>query len=189
MPMMSQSERLPLLVDVDGVINVSPSHGEASDDGLVAHTVQAVNGISYRLLIHPGVGELLLSLTDIYELAWCTTWKNANQCISPLLGLPQDLRCVPMPTSLRETAASTTCSAKVPYIRRWATDHGVESLAWIDDDIQVMDTRVLMTDFSRQRRHPMASAPALLDALALKIPPERGLGADHIQRLREWADG
>lgn len=181
--------RVPLLLDVDGVLNVSAATpGEARQRGLVEHRAVAETGTAYRLLIDPAVGKLLLSLTDIFELVWCTTWENANEAISPLLGLPLDLRRVPIPGSWGHVALHEGWSAKVPYIRRWAHEHGIARLAWVDDDTDPRDSRVLVTDFSRQHHHVLAHDPPLLDALALGVRPERGLQEQHIKQLREWAE-
>lgn len=181
-------DRIPLLVDVDGVINVIGAGVDGIlDRGLVPHDAMAETGVTYRLLIDPKVGELLLGLTDLYELVWCTTWKNANAVISPLLGLPTDLRRVPLPGSWEDVTPNEGWSAKVPYIRRWAAGVGVERLAWIDDDTEPQDTRALCESFAHKPSNPMVSDPPLSDVLALYIAPDRGLEWHHIQRLREWA--
>lgn len=181
--------RVPLLVDVDGVLNVIGAGVDGIlDRGLVPHDAVAETGDSYRLLIDPSVGERLLSLTDIFELVWCTTWGNANEAISPLVGLPTNLRRVPIPGAWSHVTLSTNWSAKVPFIRSWAADNGVDRLAWIDDDTGPMDTRALCTAFDRELGHVMAGYPPLLDALALHIPPHRGLEQHHVDQLREWCE-
>jgi hypothetical protein len=106
-----------------------------------------------------------------------TTWKNANDAIAPLVGLPTGLRRVPIPGSWSHVTLHEGWSAKVPYIRWWAAEHGILRLAWVDDEVELTDARVLMTDYSLQHLHLMRSDPPLLDVLALRIPPERGLEA------------
>ncbi len=180
--------RIPLLVDVDGVVNVlGPGSGQIRKRGLVRHNATAETGVTYRLFVDPRVGRRLLGLADVFELVWCTTWSNANEAISPLVGLPTDLRQVPTPGSWHGVEIHTGWAPKVPYIRRWAAEHGVTRLAWVDDDASERDSTVLTTAYPAG--HPLACNPPLQDALAFHVPPRTGLLPEHFDALRVWAQG
>lgn len=93
-------EPVPLLLDVDGVLSVSAATpGEARQRGLFEHRAVAETA---PLTACSSTRESATSCqpsTDVFELAWCTTWKNTNKAISPLIGLATDLRRVPIPGS------------------------------------------------------------------------------------------
>lgn len=165
-----------LLIDVDEVLNVWP--GPTRPDGeWQVHSVANEFDQVFTLHLNPVHGDWLNGLADVFDLAWCTTWwEVANERISPRLGLPTDLPCVPLPDQ-RYADVPVTIAWKTPHVHHWARGR---ALAWIDDDITPRDQDVLMT--------PTRDGPAVSNALAIPIPLGVGLLWEHIERLRHWAE-
>lgn len=178
-----------LLLDVDGVLNVlsrssllavllDRDPGDVSSPERVSeHRVAADDGTVYTLRLRPEYGGWLRALRDTYELVWATTWgRIANERISPLLGLPDDLDVVPMPDAwgAQHEAGPEVCR-KVPWIREWADRRGVEVLAWIDDETEDGD------------RHALTEGTSVRAALPLRADPFTGLDRDHLEALSAWA--
>jgi hypothetical protein len=181
----------PLLLDVDGVLNVFPRSGllamllgrepePGAAPNLEEHRAAAEDGTVYTLRIRPEYGGWLRSLAETYELVWSTTWgPTANERISPLLGLPGDLDVVPMPGVWmpHHEPVEPSVSRKAPWIREWAELHGVERLAWLDDEIEDGDPRALT-----------AAGTPVVAALTLPVDPFEGLARRHLEALAAWAD-
>lgn len=185
------SEKAPLLLDVDGVINrLFVGVDEILDEGLVAHDATADDGQTYRLHVDPALGDWLSSLTSMFEFVWCTTWRNANEAISPILGLPQDLRQVPLPRHW--TDVPLNLHRKTGPVRRWAAENGLRRLAWIDDEfIGDADADALLDDWSDAVMHSkwqrdFIETPPLEDVLLLRCKPSLGITPSHIDILHEW---
>lgn len=124
-----------------------------------------------------------MALTDLYELTWCTTWwPVANERIAPLLGLPQDLPCVPLPTTWSEVPVAF--SAKTAHVRRYASGRPI---AWVDDDVDERDMQALTRAISPADTSVLAGTQPCRAALALNCDPDIGLTIEHAIRLREWA--
>ena len=112
-----------ILLDVDGVVNVSASSAVRSHrcfhDGWRQPKVQ-VSGYPYRVFHNPAIGPLIRGLAQETgaELAWATMWGNwANISISPLLGLPQDLPVSPAAGGLpRKASAVVPWTAGRPFV-------------------------------------------------------------------------
>lgn len=186
-----EGARPALLLDVDGVLNVFPRSEllalllgrdpDTEPTGRVeVHQVAAEDGTVYTLRIRPEYGGWLRTLAVAYELVWATTWgATANTRISPLLGIPDDLEVVPMPDAwtTRHEVLLEGVSRKVPWIREWATARGIETLAWVDDEIDVGDGWALTAG-----RSPVRAA------LPLPADPFRGLTSRHVDVLTAWAD-
>jgi hypothetical protein len=148
-PMDRSGKPKPLLyLDVDGVLNpVRP----APAAGFTVHSM-----LGTRVLICPRHGRWLRELSEVYELAWATTWlERANDYISPLLGLPE-LPVVPVQQSLRGTGGPIPRSDWFPILRH----SGGRPFAWIDD---LIPNRLLRADAARA------------DRLLLPVDPGDGL--------------
>jgi hypothetical protein len=187
--------KIPLLMDVDGCINVlgagareilPPSLGGR---GLEPHDAVAENGFPYRLHIDPACREWLRDLANEFELVWATTWRNANEVISPLLGLPTDLRQVWFPREWFDVPWDLC--RKTPFVRRWAAENGVTELAWFDDEITDSDEFALERDWSRiapvrgWHQH-FTDTPPLQRALCLTLDGGVGLRPEGIDLIRQW---
>lgn len=165
-----------LLIDVDGVLNVSPSQ-HRPDGAWTEHVVEDRNGIPYRLHLNQIHGEWLDGLTDAFALVWCTTWTRiASATIGPLIGLPAGLPYVPLGDPRYSDHQVGVCW-KTPLVHFWLEGR---SAAWIDDDITTRDSDGLVTPAGPEG----IRSPA---ALALQIDPNVGLLTEHVETLRAWA--
>lgn len=150
-----------LLVDVDGVLNVFyASHRQDLEE----HTA-----LKYTIYTSPKFGEWLLSLTDLYDLVWATTWEDdANKWISPLVGLPSDLPVIHMGSKNFDNFGTW----KLPNIQKYVGEY--QAFAWLDDDLwEDADNWVK----SREGK-----------GLLIRVNPMTGLTERHIEMLREWAN-
>jgi hypothetical protein len=175
--------RVPLLLDVDGVINVfGAGVPEILDRGLAACDATAHDGRTYRLHVAPETPGLIVELAESFEIVWCTTWRNANDVIAPLLGLPGDLRQVRFPTQWHDVAFGLC--RKTPLVLDWAQEHGVRRLAWLDDEISEFDSDAVRNGL-QSSRGSLTTKP-LDDVLLVPCDPGIGLTRDHVDRLRAW---
>lgn len=116
--------------------------------------------------IDPGDGGRLLGLGC--PLVWATSWEDeANEVISPLLGLPR-LPVVVWPDS-DDGAVHWKTAAICAYARGGP-------FVWLDDEVGDAERRWVAG------RHP---APALVH----RVDPAVGLTADDFDCVRRWVDG
>ncbi|MGH3301050.1 MAG: hypothetical protein ACRDOK_05045 [Streptosporangiaceae bacterium] len=150
-----------LLVDVDGVLN--PWLAERCPAGY--HQYDFFPG--ERVLLSPGHGELLTSLTPAYELVWATAWEHrANLLISPVLALPE-LPVIEFPLDGRDLFFR-----KLPAV---IDAVGERPCAWIDDEHQPDHYA-----WAKQRAVP---------TLLMDIDPAVGLTGGVVAILADWAAG
>lgn len=171
-----------LLIDVDGVLN--PLGEPLERPGFTAHEITDEYGKTFLVRLNPEHGEWLLSLTDVYDLAWATTWwEVVDERIAPLVGLPSGLPKVPLPRPTREW--KERCAYKTPHVRRW--DDG-RPLAWLDDQFLWRDNDydVLTCGEDKWTRLTKGS-PAVEDALLLDVNELHGLQPQQIEQARVWA--
>ncbi|MER5556310.1 HAD domain-containing protein [Streptomyces sp. NPDC002793] len=161
-----------LLIDVDGPLNpyAALSRREVPP-GYRRHLMRPTGwtaGAGLPVLLNPDHGDELLALTDRYELAWASTWKNeANEWIAPRLGLP------PLPYIDWPDMQGTTGNGTY-----WKTRHVVDHadgrpFAWVDDEISELDTAWVAA------HHPGR-------ALLRRIDPWVGLTRTDFDALAEW---
>ena len=125
----------------------------------------AANPLLGRL--NPQHGQWLAKLPC--DLVWATTWiADANEVISPLLGLP-DLPVVDWPDT-DDQPAHPRLHWKTPALVAWADQR---PFVWIDDEITDTDRRWV------QAHHP---GPALLHS----VDPRRGLTPTDYTAIRAW---
>jgi hypothetical protein len=150
-----------LLVDVDGVLNPwDTEHAPAGYDEY--HFFHGE-----RVLLSPGHGELLTSLTPAYELVWATAWEHrANRLISPVLALPE-LPVIEFPLDGRDLFFR-----KLPAVIDAVGDR---PCAWIDDE--------------HQPDHYTWAEERAAATLLIDIDPSVGLTRDVIATLADWAAG
>ena len=170
-----------LLIDIDGVLN--PLGEPLERPGFTAHEITDERGKTFLLRLNPEHGDWLLGLTDVFDLAWCTTWwEVVDERIASLVGLPTGLPAVPLPRPTREWKHRV--DYKAPHVRRFAAGR---SVAWIDDDLSWLenDYRLL-----RDSWHGLTEGvPPVEDALLFQANPFVGLVPWHIEEARAWAEG
>ncbi len=137
---------------MDGVLNpVCPRPGS----GYTRHLL-----LRSEVLLSPAHGAWLRELSEVYELAWASTWEAwANQCIAPLLGIPA------LPWVACGGANSGAPEGDFAPIMRHAAGR---PFAWVDD---LIPPRLL-------RRYADRS-----DVLLLPVEPGQGLRRRHVDRL------
>lgn len=160
---MSEHRKPWLLIDIDGVLNPDWSNSQAKSRGVrVWHATSG--GSRFRMLLNPEHGKWLLAMTDVFRLAWCTTWQHeANGAIRQRLGLPE------LPV-VEFDFASEDGPTKVPGIARFVGD---APFCWLDDDLYPIDHQ-LLADIPSPHK-------------VIEVPPWTGLGADHLEQARRWA--
>lgn len=159
----SRSRRPLLFIDIDGVLNRLVHHlSHAQKDYVAREVFNRRLGRTFTLFMDPADGPRLLSLTDVVDLAWGTTWEDeANESIGPWLGLPE------LPVAVREPGEL----AKAAGVMREAGDR---PFAWLDDDLGHMRTDLLA-------EHPQPTLP-------IHVDPITGLTDAHIRQVRQWAE-
>ncbi len=155
-------EKPLLLIDVDGVISLFGFDPADPPPG----RFEMVDGIAHFL--SASAGEHLRALAGDFELVWCTGWEEkANEYLPFALGLPGPLPHVVFDPCERPASAHWKLAAIDAGL------DGARPLAWIDD---AHDERC--HDWALARR-----APTLL----VSTDPSVGVTAEHVARLRAWA--
>jgi len=125
-----------------------------------------VDGVAH--CIGDACGQLVMQLTERFEVVWATGWEEkANEYLPYLLGLESELPVL----SFDGRAAWGTAHWKLDAIEEYAGDRPA---AWVDDNINEE-----CEAWARSRQ-----APTLL----LPTDPAEGIGEAHVQRLIAWAD-
>jgi hypothetical protein len=162
-----------LLLDVDGPLNpyrMSPR--QATSRGYTLHRL-TVDDTTRPVLLNRSHGAALLSLTEMLDLAWATTWgQHANQLISPLLGLPEHLPVIEWPTRSGVPKSSHRGCWKTPYIASWV---GARPFAWVDSEV------------GRHDRAWLSRTRADGSYLLRRIAPNVGLVYDDFAAIQQWA--
>lgn len=160
------SKRPWLLVDVDGVLNRMVSNSVGKRRGLRRVRVNSPDsGWTYTMHIDPADGPALLALTDVFDLAWCTTWQHeANGRIGAAAGLPR------LPVVTFDLEGSDGWS-KVPGILRFVAGR---PFVWLDDDVTPFEQMTLAEEHGDHR--------------IIRTDPEQGLTPAHLEHAREWAE-
>jgi len=151
-----------LLVDIDGVISLFGFDPSQPPPGRLV----LVDGIPH--LISAAAGDHLRSLSDAYELAWCSGWEEkADEYLRHVLGLPD-----PCPhLTFGGSEPSRQGHWKLAAIDRYA---GLRRpLAWIDDAHDEA-----CSDWALARSGPM---------LLVATDPAVGITEGHVTELLQWA--
>ncbi|WP_307127969.1 hypothetical protein [Streptomyces sp. B1I3] len=161
-----------LLIDVDGPLNpYAALSRRRAPQGYTRHSMRPTGwtaGPPLPVLLHPGHGDELLTLTDRYELVWASTWKDeANEWIGPHLGLPP-LPYIDWPDMHGATGDGTYW--KTRYVVAYAAGR---PFAWVDDEITDIDTAWVAA------HHPGR-------ALLRQIDPRVGLVPTDFDALADW---
>jgi hypothetical protein len=151
-----------LLIDVDGVISLFGFDHRSPPAG----RYQLIDGITHFLSVR--AGEHLRTLSQTFDLAWCTGWEEkANEYLPRALGLDGPLPHVVFDPSERPAQA---------HWKLGAIDRHVEDsrpLAWVDD---AHDDGCASWAAARP-------APTLL----VTTDPAVGLTEAEVERLLDWA--
>jgi hypothetical protein len=151
-----------LLVDVDGVISLFgfPLDRRPAGGFLM------VDGIAHFL--SGTAGDHLRELSAVFELIWCTGWEEkANDYLPQALGLDGPLPYIPL-----NGHALPAAHWKLAGIDAFAAPE--RPVAWIDD---AHDDACIAWAEARP-------APTLL----VGTQPPTGITAEHVRRLRDWAE-
>jgi len=155
-----------LLIDIDGVLNPSLSDREAAELGIRVSHAHDEHGRRWRMLLRPEHGQWLLGMTDVFQLAWCTTWQDlANTRIGPRIGLPK------LPVVAFDFSSAADGPSKVPGILRHV---GRDPFCWLDDDVWPVD-----------RTH-LSGIPN--PHTVIEVDPNEGLLPKHLAHARSWAE-
>jgi len=93
-----------IFLDVDGVINSLNHLFTGGDIGFSAETT-AYRANGYTVWIPEYVKEIVQAFYTSTDLYWLTTWRdNANEWISPILGIPTDIPVIDDGSQVRETS-------------------------------------------------------------------------------------
>ncbi|MGW7073020.1 HAD domain-containing protein [Streptomyces sp. NPDC054855] len=134
---MTGSVRLPLLfLDVDGpLIPFGAEPQQYATHALGSH-LRGVDGNPLLTRVNPQHGAKLASLPC--EVVWATTWmEEANECIAPLLGLPQlDVVVWPEPSDIDDQDERDGLHWKTRALVDWAAGR---PFVWVDDEVTDTD--------------------------------------------------
>ena len=171
---MTGSAKRPLLfLDVDGPLIPFGASPQPYPDGYPAYQAgYELKTDSNPLLsrIDPGLGPQLVALRC--DLVWATAWMNdANECISPRIGLPPLPVVVwPEPSDTDDQDERDGLHWKTRTLVDWAAGR---AFAWVDDEITNPDRAWVST---HHRGH----------ALLHRVDPSQGLTATDFEALAEW---
>jgi hypothetical protein len=126
-----------LFLDVDGPVIPFGATRQQYPDGYPTYPAKSMspeaeaNPLLAR--VNPALGPRLLALRC--ELVWATTWESeANECVSPLLGLPE-LPVVAWPEPIGEPEWGGV-HWKTRALVEWS---GGRPFVWVDDEITDAD--------------------------------------------------
>ncbi|MEV0408702.1 hypothetical protein [Actinoallomurus sp. NPDC050550] len=167
------AQRPLLFLDVDGPLIPFGASLQQYPDGYPTYQKDyELQAASNPLLarINPGHGPQLMALPC--ELVWATTWMNeANECISPLIDLPQlPMVTWPEPSDTDDQDERDGLHWKTRTLVTWAAGR---PFTWVDDEITDTDRAWVAT------HHPG-------HALLHRVDPSHGLTALDYQTLTEW---
>ncbi|WP_439678927.1 HAD domain-containing protein [Embleya sp. MST-111070] len=175
--MIDSGQRPLLFLDVDGPLIPFGASAEQYPDGyptyrFVPHVPDAfANPLLAR--VDPAHGARLAALGC--DVVWATTWMHeANECVSPRLGLPRLPVVVwPEPAAVDAHADRAGLHWKTRALVAWAAGR---PFVWVDDEIGDGDRAWV------EAHHP---APALLH----RVDAVHGLTAADYAALGAWVAG
>ncbi|WP_090852734.1 hypothetical protein [Nocardioides lianchengensis] len=154
-----------LLLDVDGPLN--PWKAKRTPAGYEEHVIE-----NFGVRLNPAHGPMLLSVAEIFEITWCTTWnQGANVDIGPRIGLPR------LPVLELDLEDHEAAQFKCPSRRQfWKVSQvigavGTRPFAWLDDEVSRYDRAAV-----RHRK-----------ACLRFVDPGKGLRQKDIDFIVRWA--
>ncbi|WP_431949758.1 HAD domain-containing protein [Nocardia lijiangensis] len=171
--MTGSSERPLLFLDVDGPLIPFGATPQQYPDGYPRHQLPLepwqVESNPLLVRLNPEHGPQLTALPC--DLVWATTWMaDANELISPLIGLPELPVVIWQESSDRDTGEGHRLHWKTRGLVDWAAGR---SFVWVDDEI---------TDSDRA----WVSAHHRGQALLHRVDPRHGLTDEDFVALAEW---
>ncbi len=168
-----------VLLDVDGVLNPysAPWHRAGRNverpNGYVTRTIQSGH-FAFKVSLTKAHGPLLLSLSDVAEIIWATTWNgDANRKIGKKIGLPS-LPWIPLDIHVPATGRLMW---KTPQIAEWlAKNRPGRDILWFDDEAYRADANWLTGD------------ARLGEARVSTIDPKVGLSDEDVAAARSWIE-
>ena len=156
-----------LFLDVDGPLNLWGRAGRRILNPLLSSRLVRLKedgSLNVNLVFSRLLGARLRGLAKHYEICWATSWNQwANQYLSPLLGIPQDLPWLNCPNGDPRSKFSEVI-----------TSAETNSFAWVDDFLTEEVAEAL-----QEKLHPAQSA--------LLISPHIMCGIDHeVAHLLKW---
>jgi hypothetical protein len=156
-----------IYLDVDGVLNPithKSRHKHWADYKRHHVKVRDHNNLGLWMSMEMGAALLSVAAEHCAEIIWSTTWLDeANEIISPLVGLPNNLRVVPF--EYWKDRDEHNCG-KIPYIAEFCDDNAI---VVIDDCLGFADKCWL-----NEREYP---------TLGIKPYDSVGLTKDHIAQV------
>lgn len=115
-----------IYLDVDGCLNpITYKHRRKHWEDYKRHRIEVYPTQFFRVWLSEQMGAEFLRLAREYsaEIVWSTTWMHeANKFISPIIGLPDDLRV----TRFDEVYdTDKTSSGKIPAIAEMCNDNAI----------------------------------------------------------------
>ncbi len=151
-----------LLLDIDGVLSL---FGFTSDERPPGTWIQA-DGTPH--LISATAGSHLLTLSDFFELTWCSGWEErANDHLPAALSLPAPLHYL----SFDRNPERAHAHWKLDAIDAHAADE--RPLAWVDDALNEA-----CREWATRRSG---------ETLLIETDPRVGLTSAHVEELITWA--
>lgn len=156
-----------LFLDVDGPLNLWGRAGRRILNPLLSSRLVHLKedgSLNVKLVFSCVLGARLRGLAKHYEICWATSWNQwANQYLSPLLGIPQDLPWLNCPNGDPRSKFSEVI-----------TSAQTNSFAWVDDFLTEE-----VAEAVQEKLHPAQSA--------LLISPHIMCGIDHeVAHLLKW---
>ena len=168
-----------LLLDVDGVLNVSVPRPERRRWEWLGWTG------GWMIWVSRGTTYRVASLAREFDIVWCTAWNEDAHGLGVNLGWESRVRGFPFPVldtstaqegPLLDASGARTCW-KIPAVRAWSDRNAQgRALAWLDDDLAA--DAVEWADARNASGAPTRLVPC---------DESRGLGTHQTSDLLSWA--
>jgi hypothetical protein len=168
-----------MLLDVDGPLNPYAAKANKRPEGYTVHrmTPTGWEDNPLHVWLNHSMGAQLKSLG--YEIIWATTWaEDANEWISPNVGLPTDLECIewgPHGAEI-EQPGLRKLYWKTPQIAAWMHEHYPDRpFIWVDDEAFKKDEKYLKSKLGQPLK-------------VFTINPAKGIDDDDLKDFKDWKD-
>jgi hypothetical protein len=168
-----RAERPLVMVDIDGVLNPQKNQAER---GFTPYRLTGEDDL--LVWLHRDHGRMLneLDREGQVELRWGTTWNQAaNRTVGPAIGLDREWDVLPIDRAMAGPVAFGT-NWKAVSIQAGAEGR---AFAWMDDFLTESDKH-----WAEDRVMDQG-----LPTLLLRIDPDVGMQAGHLQQIRDWSAG